>query len=65
MTELKLCPFCGRKPYLIMKDHEDFPHPLYMIMCDYENGGCGVESLWYANEKMASQMWNRRAGEDG
>lgn len=63
--ELKPCPFCGRKPYLITKDHEEFPHPWHMIMCDYSNGGCGAESAWCHDERIAIKMWNMRVKEDG
>ena len=64
MTKLKPCPFCGKKPYLLARDHEDFPHPWYMVICDYGQGGCGAESAWCVSAEKATEMWNRRAGED-
>ena len=53
MSELKLCPFCGRKPEL--RHNED---GFSYIVC--ANDGCYVRTDGHLNDEAAIKAWNRR-----
>ena len=63
MADLKPCPFCGVTPTI--EQHIDFANRLrFGIECC--NPKCDIQPLtcWYADEKEAIEVWNRRV-EDG
>ncbi len=62
MFELKPCPFCGSAdaPRLYARHGKDGWHDRYMVICDYEDGGCGSGSGWYTTDYEAVDCWNRR-----
>ena len=66
MTELKPCPFCGRKP--IIKSDNRYPRPereritAYEVIC--KNYDCiiyNADNKYYRTEEEAKNAWNRRA----
>ena len=62
MSELKPCPFCGSAdaPRLYTRHGKDGWRDRYMVICDYEDGGCGSEGGWYTTDDEAVECWNRR-----
>ena len=59
MEELKKCPFCGGEG--ILKVNHGFNKEVVsaFVYC----GECGVNTLSYALEKTAKEVWNRRVEE--
>lgn len=58
MTELKPCPFCGRKAVLREKANIG----TYIVECT--NGNCPASYMIgndYETEEEAAEVWNRRA----
>lgn len=66
MKNLKACPFCGQKKYLILIEEEYFSETQYQIVCDATNwkGGCGASCGWQDTLQKAQEAWNRRASEE-
>lgn len=56
MTELKPCPFCGRKADL----YKYAKNGMFLVRCEY----CGVETIYFDKEEDATEAWNRRACDD-
>jgi len=56
-TELKPCPFCGRKPRVF----KGFSNHSYQVACPYKT--CSVEPMtsWREKKENAISDWNRRA----
>lgn len=67
MTELKPCPFCGRKPSKV-KQHYVTGSMLiyYTVECKAPMSKCFVKpkTTFCKTEDDAIQAWNRRAGDD-
>ena len=72
MTKIKLCPFCGFENPCVCtvaecemqdEDHPDyvFNSRLYIVVCDYNEGGCGASCASKFSEEEAIEAWNRRA----
>ena len=59
MTELKPCPFCGRKTS--EDDVLYFAQSEYSVMC--MNGKCSAQGPYRKTEKAAIAAWNKRAKE--
>lgn len=61
--ELKPCPFCGddEAPLVVVRRGKDGWRDRFLVLCDYEHGGCGGSSGWYHYEPEAVGAWNRRA----
>lgn len=57
MTELKGCPFCGRKPELHVEKIAN--ERLYWVTCK-----CGVEWKAYHTKEHTIRKWNRRVEYD-
>lgn len=64
--KLKPCPFCGSTdaPRLYTRHGKDGWRDRYMVLCDYDDGGCGSSSGWYHYPGEAVECWNRRANSD-
>lgn len=60
---LKSCPFCGdnEAPLIIVRRGKDGWRDRFLVLCDYEHGGCGGSSGWHHYEPEAIEAWNRRA----
>lgn len=60
---LKPCPFCGdnEAPLVVVRRGKDGWRDRFLVLCDYEHGGCGGSSGWYHYEPEAVGAWNRRA----
>ena len=58
MSELKPCPFCGKRPGV----HRSTFSEKYRIRCD-QKGGCGAETASCGTKEQAIDAWNRRMGE--
>lgn len=59
IEELKPCPFCGRKAWII--DTGNYPRTFYRIVCQ----SCRTkQGKFYDTEEESIKAWNRRAGED-
>jgi len=59
MQKLKLCPFCGGKPYSARWTDgiENLMVGVFQVRCD-----CGVSGAErYGNEEEAITAWNRRS----
>ena len=65
MSVLKPCPFCGSgdAPRLYTRHGKDGWRDRYMVICDYDDGGCGSCSGWYTTIGDTIECWNTRAGE--
>lgn len=62
-AELKPCPFCGGQNIVILKESQsldDLSFPLYALVCNWNNGGCGASSGNYPTVEEAIDAWNRR-----
>ncbi len=66
MTELKPCPFCGRKPTKV-RQHQvaGMGRIYYSIGCVAPNSSCAVKphTRFFNSEEVAIEAWNRRAGD--
>ena len=69
MTDLKPCPFCGKKVKILKSRKQGVPSGdngwYARISCE-----CGAEMRFWAlkqswAEETVTNAWNRRAGEDG
>lgn len=60
MTELKPCPFCGRKPTVTFLEN----CKKHWICC--ENEKCKIQPCtdWHTNKSVITREWNRRADND-
>ena len=60
---LRPCPFCGdnEAPLVVVRRGKDGWRDRFLVLCDYEHGGCGGSSGWYHYEPEAVGAWNRRA----
>ena len=57
MEELKPCPFCGGRPYIVSwRDEKERKNPT-SIKCEE----CGAKTDVYDRIKDAKSAWNRRA----
>lgn len=63
--KLRFCPFCGSTdaPRMYTRHGKNGWLDRFMIICDYDDGGCGGSSGWYHYPREAIECWNRRAGE--
>ena len=63
--KLRECPFCGSTdaPRLYTRHGKDGCRDMYIVLCDYDDGGCGSSSGWYHYPSEAVECWNRRAGD--
>ena len=60
MTELKPCPFCGKKTAMIINTGNHFPITMYRVICSVD---CVMQGKLYNSETDAISEWNRRSGE--
>lgn len=65
MTEVKPCPFCGKKPIaeynMVIAGKATEWH---LIAC--RNAECGIKPStdWHKNKNVVVNAWNRRAGDE-
>ena len=65
MAELKPCPFCGRRPNILVEVTQFKTHPfIYKVGCEYS--ACFVNPCTPTSHirEHSIETWNRRA-EDG
>ncbi len=66
MSELKPCPFCGRKPSKVYESRM-FGSTLifFYVKCKAATSRCRVKpsTMMYKTAEEAIEAWNRRAGE--
>ena len=63
MYELKPCPFCGGRMFLIGCGddiHANGMTDYYHVQCDPQYGGCGASCGAEESEELAALAWNRR-----
>ena len=53
MDELKLCPFCGKRPEIRRSNFSE----RYRVRCE---NGCGAETAPKGTKEKAVKAWNRR-----
>jgi len=63
MSEVKLCPFCGKKPECV----EIYVHSglheggwSFVVRCNALKGGCGASGGGRVTEEEAIKAWNMR-----
>ena len=66
MDELKPCPFCGNEEVtLIVRKGKQGWRDRFLVLCSYDDYGCGAGRGWYHYEEEAIEAWNRRTGDGG
>lgn len=76
MEELRECPFCGKKVAELSNakeleycakfeecdcfESDDTSCQLWTVVCNYNEGGCGCCSGWFADKEKAIKRWNDR-----
>lgn len=64
MSELKNCPFCGNKNIILDDDNDPAVYvlqsELHIVVCDFNQGGCGASTGWEATKEQAIKAWNQR-----
>jgi len=67
-VELKPCPFCGQRKYVVMCRSGEPPYDYYVV-CDASgqkdnpNRGCGGSAGAGESIDEARELWNRRANQ--
>ena len=64
MTELKPCPFCGKKVSVILYWEGRINGYQYQVVCDVYENGCGASGRYCDTVEEAKEVWNRRAEND-
>ena len=65
MSELKPCPFCGKRLAVITHDDDDendgWNYQSCAVVCDATIGGCGASGGYHFSADDAIEAWNQRS----
>lgn len=62
MTELKPCPFCGGRAFMLNEKEE--AGTLHRVYCGNEDCHVEPKTHWYWKKEQAIETWNRRATDE-